>query len=240
MHTSNHTCKSRVISLFIFLFATVSCSSAFIVTTRTTSRRTSTSTIKSTVPIPGSTILHMAGFGGGSSNSKNKKKNKKNTPQKKTSTLKPKQQWDRYAKNLKAATAFKVGVRVVNDDSTDNDTDTENENKWLETGKVKSDNNESTEIAVAMQRGIIAEHSKRLYPLKVLPKDKVEWAFSTSFTPEQADWTLINVKDVAQNAPSGIEKIIGFEGKPDPASGFYCHYEGGRLVDRYSGEGSVD
>jgi hypothetical protein len=27
----------------------------------------------------------------------------------------------------------------------------------------------------------------------------------------------------------GIEKMIGFEGRPDPASGFYCVYDGGRL-----------
>jgi hypothetical protein len=27
----------------------------------------------------------------------------------------------------------------------------------------------------------------------------------------------------------GIEKLIGFEGRPDPASGYYCVYDGGRL-----------
>ena len=30
--------------------------------------------------------------------------------------------------------------------------------------------------------------------------------------------------------PSNIDKIIGFEGRPDPASGFYCVYNEGRLV----------
>lgn len=71
--------------------------------------------------------------------------------------------------------------------------------------------------------------------MKVLPKDRVEWAYSKSFTPEQGDWIMIN-KDIAQDAPTGFEKKIGFEGKPDPASGFYCHYENGRLVDKYSGD----
>mmetsp|Transcript_19972 Transcript_19972/g.29918 ORF Transcript_19972/g.29918 Transcript_19972/m.29918 type:complete len:220 (+) Transcript_19972:95-754(+) len=168
--------------------------------------------------------LQMAGFGGGGSTKKggkNKKKTKKDTP----IVLKPKQQWDRYA-NLKAATGFKVAVRVVDGDDG---------NEWLETGKVKSENDESTEMAVALQRGIIAEHSKRLYPLKVLPKDRVEWGFSTSPTPEQEDWILVT-KDAANDAPTGAEKSIGFEGKPDPASGFYCHYENGRLIDRYSGD----
>ena len=87
----------------------------------------------------------MAGFGGGGSGGKKKKKNnkKKAAPL----SLKPKQQWDRYA-NLKASKAFKVAVRVINDS---------NDGEWYETGKVKSENDESTEIAVAMQRGIIAE-----------------------------------------------------------------------------------
>ena len=61
-----------------------------------------------------------------------------------------------------------------------------------------------------------SKHSKRLYPLKVLPKDRVEWAFSNSLTPEQSDWILIN-KDEAGEPPAGFEKVIGFEGKPDPA-----------------------
>lgn len=172
------------------------------------------------------TPLSMAGFGGGGgmgggTKGGKKKKQKKNTPL----VLKPKQQWDRYA-NLKAATIFKVGVRVLNGDD---------DSEWLETGKVKSKNDESTEIAVALQRGIIAEHSKRLYPLKVLPKDRVEWGFSTSLTPEQGDWEVVT-KDAANDAPAGMEKNVGFEGKPDPASGFYCHYENGRMIDRYSGE----
>ena len=96
------------------------------------------------------TTLQMAGFGGGSSagGKKGKKNAKKNPP---PLTLKPKQQWDRYA-NLKASTAVRVGVRVVKDGQDDDEA-----NEWLETGKVKSENNESIESAVMMQRGIIAE-----------------------------------------------------------------------------------
>ena len=94
----------------------------------------------------------MAGFGGGGKSSKaGSKKGKKNGSNKQAPlTLKPKQQWDRYA-NLKAATAVRVGVRVVNDG--------EETNEWFETGKVKSENDESIEVAVLMQRGIIAEVS---------------------------------------------------------------------------------
>ncbi len=32
-----------------------------------------------------------------------------------------------------------------------------------------------------------------------------------------------------EQAPEGVEKLIGFEGRPDPASGFYCVFDNGRL-----------
>ena len=39
-------------------------------------------------------------------------------------------------------------------------------------------------------------------------------------------------KDVLeQGVPDGIEKLIGFEGRPDPATGFYCMYNEGKLVN---------
>jgi len=172
-----------------------------------------------------STSLFMAGFGGSSSSSKKKGKRDKKT----TVVLKPKQQWDRFL-SWKKSTSVMVAVRVANDDST--------LGQWLEVGKIKSEDDKYTEIAVVSQRGIIAEHSKRLYPLKVLPKDKVEWGFSSSSTPEQGDWSLAN-KDVLSDAPAGVEKLVGFEGKPDPSSGFYCHYENGRMIDKYGSSDPV-
>jgi hypothetical protein len=104
------------------------------------------------------TQLQMAGFGAANSSSGGKKKKKKKSSSSSSSnppplSLKPKQQWDRYA-NLKAAKAFKAGVRVISSSSSSSSSSS---NEWLETGKVKSENNESTEIAVVMQRGIIAE-----------------------------------------------------------------------------------
>lgn len=33
-----------------------------------------------------------------------------------------------------------------------------------------------------------------------------------------------------ESIPTGLEKMIGFEGRPDPASGYYCMYNGGKLV----------
>jgi len=164
-----------------------------------------------------------AGFGGGGGKGgkkKGKKSNKGNLI-----SLKPKPQWDRYGK-LKKSNAVSVAVRVANayDDSEKGD--------WYEVGRVKSEGDQFTELAVAMQRGIIAEHAKRLYPLQFLAKDKVEWAYATIVNEVENEWTSID-KTVTNEAPTGVEKKIGFEGKPDAATGFYCHYQDGRLVDKY-------
>ena len=64
------------------------------------------------------------------------------------------------------------------------------------------------------------------------PKDQVEWGYASTPTPAQEDWVSVEKSAVA-DAPAGIEKKIGFEGKPDVGTGFYCHYQEGRLVDRY-------
>jgi len=132
--------------------------------------------------------------------------------------LKPKAQWDRYV-NLKKSTGVSVGVRVANDGQ-------EEKGEWSEVGRVKTEGDISTEVAVVMQRGLIAEHAKRLFPLQFLPKDKVEWA-----SLDGEEWTLID-KNEFKGEP-GMEKKIGFQGKPDVGTGFYCHYQDGKLVDRY-------
>ena len=42
-------------------------------------------------------------------------------------------------------------------------------------------------------------------------------------------WKVVNIKETLVNDTDGIEKDIGFEGTPDPATGFYCIYDGGKL-----------
>ena len=42
-------------------------------------------------------------------------------------------------------------------------------------------------------------------------------------------WKVVNIKETLVNDTDGIEKHIGFEGTPDPATGFYCIYDGGKL-----------
>ena len=68
--------------------------------------------------------------------------------------------------------------------------------------------------------------------IQILPKDKVDWGYSGNDSPEQEDWQIVD-KSVAAEVAPGTEKKIGFEGKPDAGTGFYCHYQDGRLVDRY-------
>lgn len=92
--------------------------------------------------------LSMAGFGGGGGGSSKKKGgNKKNKS--KAKPLKPKSQWDKY-KSLKEATSVKVAARTVTEG---------NDGEWHEVGKVKSEEDKLTELAVFMQRGIITEVS---------------------------------------------------------------------------------
>ncbi len=55
---------------------------------------------------------------------------------------------------------------------------------------------------------------------------------SVSDAPEQEDWSIVE-KSATTDASPGIEKKVGFEGKPDVATGYYCHYQDGKLVDRY-------
>jgi len=137
--------------------------------------------------------LSMAGFGEASS-------------KKTTTKLKPKVQWDRY-KKLKSASPVYVAARVANEG--------EDAGAWSSIGTVKSAGDEYTESAVGLQKGIIAEHAKRLYPLQFLPKGRVQFGYSSS--SDSTEYTAIQDKP---DTSSGIEKKIGFQGNADP-SGYY-------------------
>lgn len=168
--------------------------------------------------------VYMAGFGSASGGKKGKKAKKGSVPLK----LKPKSQWDRYCDVLKKSAAISVAVRVVKGDE---------RGEWLKVGRVKTEGDDFTQLAVAMQRGLIAEHAKRLLPLQVLPKDIVEWAYYKE-DGDEGEWVLVS-KDICDDAPAGVEKKMGFEGLPDPGTGFYCHYDQGRLVDRSDGSKTI-
>ena len=75
---------------------------------------------------------------------------------------------------------------------------------------------------------MLLQHARRLFPLQVSEKDKVEWAYWEG--DDDGSWIVVD-KSVLEGAPDGIDKQIGFEGRPDPTTGFYCLYDAGRLVD---------
>ncbi|KAL3909616.1 MAG: hypothetical protein SGARI_002516 [Bacillariaceae sp.] len=96
--------------------------------------------------ISDSTRLFAGGFGGGGKSGGDKKKKSSGASDNKEAKLKPKQQWDRYSA-FKKEPKIRVGVRSKEDES----------DEWLEVGRVRSKDNQYTELAVARQRAIIAE-----------------------------------------------------------------------------------
>lgn len=53
----------------------------------------------------------------------------------------------------------------------------------------------------------------------------MEWAYLDGEEWKVVDKSILETESI----PDGIEKMIGFEGTPDPATGFYCIYDGGKL-----------
>lgn len=51
----------------------------------------------------------------------------------------------------------------------------------------------------------------------------MEWAFKSS-----EKWVVVD--KIIEGDVAGIEKLIGFEGTPDPSTGYYCFYNEGRMV----------
>ena len=155
----------------------------------------------------------FAGFGA--------KGSKKNSSAPKMTPLKPKQQWDRFGDFAKTSTRCEVGVKVVKGDDS---------GEWLKVGYVNvKDDAEDVTLAVARQRSLIAEHAKRLHPLSILPKDKIEWGLVDT----NGEWQVVASMN---DFPKNFEKIVGFEGIGDPASGYYCHYKDGKVVALNTGD----
>ncbi|KAL9179576.1 hypothetical protein ACHAXT_008866 [Thalassiosira profunda] len=159
---------------------------------------------------PRASTALAAGFGGGAS--------KKGSKKAKIPKLNAKAQWDRFA-DLKGCEKIVVGVRLRGED------------EWLKVGKVRSEGDGNTNAAVARQRALIAEHSKRIYPVKIPANAVLEWG-----RMDGEEWVLVD-KASGDEAAKGIEKKVGFEGIADKATGFYCYYHEGRIVEREATEG---
>lgn len=156
------------------------------------------------------TVLSMAGFGGSVSSKKQKKG--ASLPK-----LKAKKQWERYD-DLKGSQSVKVGVRI------------KGEGEWMEVGNVRSAD-ENIEMAIARQRALIAEHSKRLHVVQIPENALLEWGYVDGQDEDEDEWIVVD-KSKGDDSPPGIEKKIGFEGISDPATGFYCYYHEGRVIKK--------
>ena len=64
------------------------------------------------------------------------------------------------------------------------------------------------------------QHAKRLFPIQLSSKKTLEWGYQTG-DGEDSEWKLVD-KSSLTDAVEGLEKQVGFEGRHDPASGFFC------------------
>ena len=71
-----------------------------------------------------------------------------------------------------------------------------------------------------------------MFPLQLSSKKTLEWGYNSASGDDDEDgddeWKIVDKSSMGEEV-EGLEKLIGFEGRPDPASGFYCIYDGGRL-----------
>jgi len=180
---------------------------------------------------------HTQLFGGfGSSDDKRGGKKMKGGDSTKSS-LKPKKQWNSYLSDgFKNVPKVTVGVRMISDDDDDNDIDRDTANSWMSVGFVKSVDGKYTSYALLRQRALIADHAKRLYPLQIRSNARLEWGYNEKGDDEETEWVAVPAKEFnSLESPEKGDKDIGFEGFGDPSSGFYCHYDGGKLVNERVG-----
>jgi hypothetical protein len=186
--------------------------------------------------------LYMAGFGAATPSPSSSSSSSSGADS--GGKLKAKTQWDRFLDLKQEATSYIVGVKIVADVGNDSD--------WLVVGQVRCRDESLLAAAVARQRGLLADHAKRLFPLKVTPQVKLAWGYfqadsgstTTTAAPTVAagttrlmatgSWVVIDPKTADSRNSSketkDFDKSIGYEGTPDPSTGYYCSYNEGRLV----------
>lgn len=115
----------------------------------------------------------------------------------------------------KGATLCEVAVRKDDDGA------------WKATGRVCLAEGVSAQGAVTRQRALIEEHGKRLH--LALASQAGKALLQVGYRPaDGADFAPVGKKG-ADDVPVD-DAEIGFEGLPDPASGYYCSYKDGKLV----------
>jgi len=103
------------------------------------------------------------------------------------------------------------------------------EDEWFPVGHVRAQEGVSVEVAVARQRALLADHAARLFPLRISKNARVEWGYQDG---EEETWIKVDKAVLEGDATEALEKKIGYEGTPDPSTGFYCIYESGKEYRR--------
>jgi hypothetical protein len=81
-----------------------------------------------------------------------------------------------------------------------------------------------------VHKRLIADHALRLYPGSVTPAalKTLRWGVAALGS---SDYKEVQEKEMVKAEP----KTVGFEGLCDPATGFFCKYDGGKIVGEDKG-----
>eukprot|EP00520_Triparma_pacifica_P010658 CAMPEP_0118654422 /NCGR_PEP_ID=MMETSP0785-20121206/12388_1 /TAXON_ID=91992 /ORGANISM="Bolidomonas pacifica, Strain CCMP 1866" /LENGTH=213 /DNA_ID=CAMNT_0006547095 /DNA_START=233 /DNA_END=874 /DNA_ORIENTATION=+ len=167
------------------------------------------------------TINGLAGFG--------------SKPPNKSNVLRPKGQWDRYLKFLTThkkdtTLGYNFGTCVIR---------TPSSKKWIKVGYVAALPGVDVSDAVMVQKRIIFEHARRLQPGNFVNggKTDVEWGVlkgrGDGNREDQGggeDYEEAEVITKFKKVDAGVGEV-GFEGMPDPATGFFCKYDKGKIIE---------
>ncbi|KAJ1628984.1 hypothetical protein T492DRAFT_1013964 [Pavlovales sp. CCMP2436] len=128
--------------------------------------------------------------------------------------LNAKKQWDRFVDLSKdGGGTAEVAVRK------------DAESEWKPIGRVCAVAELPVVAAAARQRSLIEEHGKRVHLALLAQVGKAPLQVGIRVTAE-ASFELVGKEDNTASADSQI----GFEGLPDPKTGYYCMYTDGRLI----------
>ncbi|KAJ1628755.1 hypothetical protein T492DRAFT_841342 [Pavlovales sp. CCMP2436] len=125
--------------------------------------------------------------------------------------LNAKKQWDRYIDLAKSGGA--VAEVAVRKDA---------EFEWKTVGRVCAVAELPAAAAAARQRALIEEHAKRIYLALLAEVGKAPLQVGVRVAD---GFELVGKEDRALVS----SEQLGFEGLPDPRTGYYCHYDNGRL-----------
>lgn len=99
---------------------------------------------------------------------------------------------------------------------------------WKPTGRICVLPGVSPLGAAMRQKALIEEHGKRIHIALAVEVGKAPLQVGVRPAPE-AEFEPLGKKSA--DVPEVSDEEIGFEGTPDPASGYYCSYKDGRIAN---------